>query len=265
MSGPPRFVIDEFDKSTALFFAKLSGASYYTPKAFTHFLRKEEIIDHLHYQFLDKNGSQAYILWDQETFIVSFRGTQPKEMKDVFNDMKFWKRPAWEGGKVHTGFASYVDEIWDDVKKLFFEHGVNPKTGKTKKVYLTGHSLGAAAATIAASRLGTFATACFTYGSPRTGNRTFVKTIKCPVWRFRNQRDLVTRVPWIAMNFKHVGKFCYIDRKHELRVGAVKHWRLFKDSIASIFNRTVADGFVDHAMSDYTKYIEQCDTVHKKD
>ena len=67
---------------------------------------------------------------------IAFRGTHVlwKEMKDVFNDMKFWKRPAWEGGgKVHTGFSSYVDEIWDDTPKTLFEHGVNKKHGKQKE------------------------------------------------------------------------------------------------------------------------------------
>lgn len=263
MSGLFNIVVDEWHQETALLFSKLSGAAYYTPKAFIHFLRKQEL-DHLKYEFVDRNGSQAYVLWDDKNFIISFRGTQPTEMKDVFSDMKFWKRPAWEGGRVHTGFATYVDEIWDQIKVIFFKHGVNPETGKTKKVYTTGHSLGAAAATIAASRLGTFARGCFTYGSPRTGNKKFINTIKCPVWRFRNQRDLVTRVPFILLGFKHVGKFCYIDRNHEIRIGAVKFWRLFKDSIASIFNKTVADGFVDHSIGDYSKYIENCDTVHRK-
>ena len=50
MSGPRKFIVNEWHKDTALFFAKLSGAAYYTPKAFTHFLRKEEIVDHYHYQ-----------------------------------------------------------------------------------------------------------------------------------------------------------------------------------------------------------------------
>jgi len=263
MSGPRKFVVNEFDKDSALFFAKLSGAAYYTPKAFVHFLRKESIENDYKYEFIDHNSSQAYVLWDDENFIIAFRGTQPSEMEDVIADMKFWKKPAWEGGKVHTGFATYVDEIWDQIKQLFFKHGVRPN-GKTKRVYTTGHSLGAAAATIAASRLGTFARGCFTFGSPRSGNRKFINTIKCPVWRFRNQRDLVTRIPLALMGFKHVGKFCYIDGNHELRIGAVKFVRLFKDAVASVFNKVVADGFVDHSMSDYIKYINECDTVHKK-
>jgi len=64
MSGPRRFIVDEFNKDSALFFAKLSNAVYYTPKSFTHFLRKENIVDDYHYQFVDKNNSQAYVLWD---------------------------------------------------------------------------------------------------------------------------------------------------------------------------------------------------------
>ena len=71
MSGLLNFVVDKFDTSTALFFSKLSSASYYSPKSFTHFLRKEDIIDHLHYQFVDNNGSQAYVLWNDENFIIS--------------------------------------------------------------------------------------------------------------------------------------------------------------------------------------------------
>ena len=43
MSGPIRFITDKFDKDTAVFFSKLSGAAYYSPKSFTHFLRKEKI------------------------------------------------------------------------------------------------------------------------------------------------------------------------------------------------------------------------------
>ena len=74
-----------------------------------HFLRKEELVLKMqvirNMNFLNKQWHvTTYVLWDDENFIIAFRGTQPKEMKDVFNDMKFWKRPAWEGGKVHTGF-----------------------------------------------------------------------------------------------------------------------------------------------------------------
>ena len=133
MSGPHKFITDKFDKDTAVFFSKLSGAAYYTPKSFTHFLRKENIIDDYHYEFLDKNGSQAYILWNSETFIIAFRGTQPKEMQDVFSDMKFWKRPAWEGGKVHTGFPYMLMKFGTTLKEYFLNMERIKKQTKQKK------------------------------------------------------------------------------------------------------------------------------------
>ena len=261
MSGPLKFTVDKFDKETALFFAKLSKAAYYTPKAFIHFLRQEDIDPKLNYKFIDLDSSQAYVLWDDENFIVAFRGTETQERKDILSDAKFWKKPAWEGGKVHSGYKEYVDEIWADIKMLFFQHGTNLETKKTKKVYFTGHSLGGAAATIGAARLGTFVTGCFTYGSPRVGNRAFTKSIFCPVWRFRNKRDLVTRVPTLFMGFKHVGKFCYIDENGTLRIGAVSFARLFKDSFKSMFNFTIGDGVLDHSIGDYCKHINSCDKV----
>ena len=54
MSGLFNIVVDEWHQETALLFSKLSGAAYYTPKAFIHFLRKQEL-DHLKYEFVDRN------------------------------------------------------------------------------------------------------------------------------------------------------------------------------------------------------------------
>ena len=260
MSGPFRFEVNKFDKESALFFAKLSKAAYYSEKAFIHFLRQEKIIN-VNYKFLDLDSSQAYVLWDDENFIVAFRGTETSEVKDILSDAKIWKSRAWEGGKVHSGFKGYVDEIWADIKMLFFKHGTNEETKKTKNVYFTGHSLGGAAATIGAARLGTFSTGCYTFGSPRVGNRKFVKSIFCPVWRFRNKRDLVSRVPTAFFGYAHAGKFCYIDEKGVLRIGAVSFARLFKDSIKSLLNFTLGDGLLDHSISDYCKHINNCDKV----
>lgn len=260
MSGPFRFEVNKFDKESALFFAKLSKAAYYSEKAFIHFLRQEKITN-VNYKFLDLDSSQAYVLWDDENFIVAFRGTETSEVKDILSDAKIWKSRAWEGGKVHSGFKGYVDEIWADIKMLFFKHGTNEETKKTKNVYFTGHSLGGAAATIGAARLGTFSTGCFTFGSPRVGNRKFVKSIFCPVWRFRNKRDLVSRVPTAFFGYTHAGKFCYIDENGVLRIGAVSFARLFKDSVKSLFNFTLGDGLLDHSISDYCKHINNCDKV----
>ena len=59
------------------------------------------------------------------------------------------------------------------------------------------HSLGAALATICASRLD--AHELYTFGSPRVGNRAFVKEMKndgIQHYRFVNNNDIVTGVPF---------------------------------------------------------------------
>ena len=246
MSGPLNLVSKEFNKKTALFFALLSKAAYYSPKAFIHFLRQQQISENIQYTFIEKDSSQAYVLWDDENFIVTFRGMDQDEKLDS----KFWKKTAWEGGRVHRGFEKYVNKIWDDIKVLFFEHGVNPNR-QTKKVWFCGHSLGGAAATIGAARLGTFSTGCFTYGSPRVGTKAFVKSIYCPVWRFRNHIDVITRGPTPLLFFKHAGRLCYIDSNHKLHIGVFKFFKLFKDRVKSIFN----SGLDAHEIGEYCKHI----------
>ena len=77
-----------------------------------------------------------------------------------------------------------------------------------------GHSLGAALATVAAN----FAAGeprlrlqgLYTYGSPRVGDAAFGRAIGVPVFRFRNNSDVVTTVP-IGLVFRHVGALQLID------------------------------------------------------
>ena len=81
---------------------------------------------------------------------------------------------------------------------------------------MTGHSLGAALATVAANLLcadqpgGLGIRGLYTYGSPRVGDNGFGRRITVPVYRFRNNTDLVTHVP-LGLVFHHVGRLQFID------------------------------------------------------
>ena len=83
MFGPLNLVSEKFDKNTVLFFALLSKASYYSPKAFIHFLRQQQISENIQYTFIEKESSQAYVLWDDENFIVTFSFEQLLGNKDT--------------------------------------------------------------------------------------------------------------------------------------------------------------------------------------
>jgi hypothetical protein len=64
-------------------------------------------------------------------------------------------------------------------------------------LYITGHSLGGALATVATKftyHKGGLA-ACYTFGSPRVGNDDWINNIKTPIHRLVNAADCVTMLP----------------------------------------------------------------------
>ncbi len=149
--------------------------------------------------------------------MVSFRGTDVSESRNLKADAKFWYA-AWEGGaKVHAGFKEALDKVWDKLARLL--SGPGP-------VWFTGHSLGAALATLAADRHGR-GQGLYTFGSPRVGNREFRERFDTPAYRFVNNNDAVTELP-PAGPYAHVGALKFLDHDG----------RLLQE--ASSFRRTVS-------------------------
>lgn len=82
---------------------------------------------------------------------------------------------------------------------------------QNKKLYVTGHSLGGAMATICASRLsaqGMNVEGLYTYGSPRVGDGEFVANLKVNHFRFVNNNDAVPKVPPQVFGYRHHGHEC---------------------------------------------------------
>lgn len=163
-------------------------------------------------QSFSHNGADAYTLEDAHDFIVVCRGTEVKQFSDVRADLGI-ARTTIGKLKLHIGFNHYVDHIWENI----FAQGKRA-CWQEKAVWLTGHSLGAAMATILAYRFAThdnLATpkALFTYGSPRVGNRAFVNytnTLSYEHHRWVNDGDIITKIPF-APWFYHSGTMHHID------------------------------------------------------
>ncbi|HUO09310.1 MAG TPA: lipase family protein [Phycisphaerae bacterium] len=168
------------------------------------------------------NGVWCFVSVTDSFVLLAFRGTDnlPGWMTDG-NAIQV-SRPQYPG-KVHQGFADGLDSVWADIDRAL------PKPLGARSLWITGHSLGGALATLAAARLsqsGTMAKAVYTYGSPRVGNIAFFQGYATPTYRFVNNMDVVPHVPpevtlkglgvldtfFSQITYKHVGTLEFLDR-----------------------------------------------------
>jgi triacylglycerol lipase len=204
-------------------------------------------------KLLKNDGAECLVVRNSHDLWIAFRGTEPTKFNDVMADLKVFKNSAVAGGKVHGGFQDEVNDLWPLVLAEI-EH--NAQLKKPKNVYMTGHSLGAAMATISASRYEP--KALFTFGSPRVGGRRFTRNISCEHHRFVNNNDIVTKLPPAALTFKHHGTLQYFNAYGNLR--KLTGWQAVKDMFRGIWagwkRGKFFDMLTDHSMVKYVEYID---------
>jgi hypothetical protein len=143
--------------------------------------------------------------------IVAFRGTQTCSGIDIFTDAAAKQIDYGAMGEVHRGFHGALVDSVDGLplRDLILRRANQLPVGT--KVWVTGHSLGAALATLAAAELATNQLAGIapyelagvqTFGSPRIGNREFahkfdalMATNNVASIRFTYGTDLVANSP----------------------------------------------------------------------
>ena len=211
---------------------------------------KMKALGYTGHKFFEVDGAQCHAVWNKEEYVLAFRGTEPDEISDVLADLKAWPEGAMTHGMVHMGFKDEVDKLWDELVK---HHG---KGHQEKRFMITGHSLGAAMATIATSRFEEYTNVhqLTTFGSPRVGTRSFVKAIHTPHWRFVNNNDIVCRVPLALMGYKHHGRLQYINFYGNVR--KLTPWQMLKDRWRG-WRSGLLDSVADHGMPNYVAATEK--------
>jgi hypothetical protein len=162
-----------------------------------------EAIGFDHVRFLSAGGTECFIATDRAAplTVVAFRGTAG--LRDVVTDLMAWPKRWAPGGTVHAGFAGALGKVWPRIVPLLGRHD-------GRMVY-TGHSLGAALATLAASLIPP--AALYTFGSPRVGNSAFAAALaNVDCRRHTGCSDLVCQVPPPWLGYVHVGAERYLDR-----------------------------------------------------
>jgi hypothetical protein len=204
----------------------------------------------------DTQGFGAYRSGDR-TALIGFRGTQPDKVTDVATDLEA-HQVAWHesGGNVHGGFAEAARSVMPQV-----EDWLKAESAGRARLILTGHSLGAAVATLVASVVRP--TALITLGSPRVGDPTFATTFAgMGGTRIVDCCDAVTEVPPELPIYTHIRPPTYItkdgatlqnpsaeeiakDRFH----GRIEYFVKYAWKIGSVFVRDLAD----HAPINYAR------------
>ena len=125
------------------------------------------------FHWIDIEDTQVIIIppYQDNQLVICFRGTEPDQLTDVLADLKAWRKPSKEKGLVHYGFVEALDKVFPTIEYLL--ESIDISLEKPIKTVCTGHSLGAALATLCAARID--AHELYTFGSPRVGNRDFVK------------------------------------------------------------------------------------------
>ncbi len=175
--------------------------------------------------------THALVIDADDRILVSFKGTT--SMRNLKTSMKIYHESlvkvvptnidgkdelhrlrlvfgrSYEAAKIHKGFAlayaSVAERVMTCIKRLIDQ--------KPRPVFLTGHSLGGALATICSldvwiklriSRRQIFVS---TFGSPRVGNEAFSRIYDSVIalhWRIVVDSDMVAKLP--KGMFRHVGK-----------------------------------------------------------
>ena len=156
----------------------------------------------------DTQGFGAYRS-DDRTALISFRGTQPDKVTDVAADLNAHQVPwpsTGSAAKVHGGFAAAATSVLSQV-----EGWLKAECPDRSQLIMTGHSLGAALATLVASVQRP--TQLITLGSPRVGDATFAATLaSIDGARIVDCCDAVTEVPPELPIYTHIRPPTYITK-----------------------------------------------------
>lgn len=235
------------------FFAKLSNEAYKDLNCITKAYPDYNITYH------GNAGADAYTLHNEHDFIIVCRGTEVQQSSDIYADLSISKTHGISG-KVHIGFNHYVDKIWADI----FSHAIDHAK---KNLWVTGHSLGAAMATIISSRFAAspyLATpqAVFTYGCPRVGDRTFVNhynNLPFEHHRWVNDGDIVTKIPFSPF-FYHCGSMHRITSKGELLMHFDRKFtwkRVLNMANVVGWAKMIVNDIKDHSSDNYRELLKQ--------
>ncbi|MCE7733532.1 MAG: lipase family protein [Candidatus Heimdallarchaeota archaeon] len=246
-----------FDIDTAILLSDLSIRAYREPEK----IKPEELdLELVSYFDIAKTHTQLYIFKNKSTLYIVFRGTE--SIRDVMYDFMFIKKNFPDNAtsffrpKVHHGFLY----TFQSVEKMLFDKIKDLIAENQYKIYVTGHSLGAALAVLCAFELKNklnINSTMYNFGCPRIGNRSFVKLYNKKVpdsFRIVNNDDSITNLP--KLGYKHVKTLIYIYPRGKLIINPSRMRRFF-ERLDDLYRFFTGDGWIDHLEHNYLENLKE--------
>ncbi|HEX9384855.1 MAG TPA: lipase family protein [Anaerolineales bacterium] len=221
-----------------LFIAKLQGGGF---KLIRTFYSKE-------------TDTQAFLAQSDDGYaVLAFRGTEVSKREDMKIDIEATRVSVLDG-RIHAGFRIAYESVAKEIEASILKLKDTP-------LYITGHSLGAALATVATQRLEhnprirEIIAACYTFGSPRVGDSHYDIEFKSPIYRVVNTTDIVTIIPLLAMGYIHIGDVRFLgsgDGDFRRGIPFFERWYLFVLTMFKFFGPVVGA----HAIVEYRRKLE---------
>jgi triacylglycerol lipase len=207
--------------------------------AFRAFVRDLSDTDPFEVQTFTETGpfpyvTEAVVLSNSRLVLVVFRGTEGiTSLRDWLTNGQHLMHACpkdWGDVKAHRGFYNALSAIYQGVRQE-----VRGRRKNNQKVFLTGHSLGGALATLCAYRFqkvgGVPMAGVYVFGSPRVGDIGFANQynnlLKDKTFRWVKNLDFASKLPVAAgpplptTQFHHVGGLNFITGKGKFEMDAV--------------------------------------------
>ncbi len=210
----------------------------------------------------------AYVAEGPDIIVVAFRGT--KSIKNWCTNFQVrMVHPMQTDANlcVHEGFYRAFCDLNDGRQGLHEKiEDLKLATGGNIPIYFTGHSLGGALAQIATAVLASDqVAACYTFGSPRVGNKYFDLWVKPPSYRLVNDADIVPQIPFLAPHwpltlYQHSGDPRFLPEQTDGTVyryepgPLTRAWQIMRGILQFLRHWSILE-IEDHAMTLYEQKL----------
>lgn len=163
-------------------------------------------------------STQGCVASNDEIIVVFLRGTQGN-VQDLATDLSAVPIPVFSwgaGAMIHAGFSTAVNAAWPVV-----EAKVTSMRNQGQRLWVTGHSLGGALATVTAMRFEQETSipvqGVYTFGAPAVGNGAFANAYEAHGFnhqRYTHATDLIPALPpsvATSGGYSHVGNLVEIS------------------------------------------------------